>query len=274
MKKLFVLIAALVVFAGQIFAAPVDVNTAKELGVKYLKNNVLSAKDIVDTQLVYTLSSDDEVPYLYVFNHENGFVIVAADDRAYPILGYGEGVFDVNNIPDGLRYYLGFYGRQIQYAIDNEWTADEEVAAQWELLRKEGVTMKTRMEKSVNPLLSTTWNQDYPYNYYAPSCTSYWLGNHCYAGCVATAMSQVMKFWNWPETGVGEHSYNTSTYPGGGAALSANFGETTYNWSIMPNQLGSQANEAAQAVALLMYHCGSFDVSLWRLCQYGLHTSG
>ena len=155
-----------------------------------------------------------------------------------------------------MRYYLGFYGRQIQYAIDNEWTADEEVAAQWELLRKEGVTMKTRMEKSVNPLLSTTWNQDYPYNYYAPSCTSYWLGNHCYAGCVATAMSQVMKFWNWPETGVGEHSYNTSTYPGGGAALSANFGETTYNWSIMPNQLGSQANEAAQAVALLMYHCG------------------
>lgn len=256
MKKLFVLIAALVVFAGQIFAAPVDVNTAKELGVKYLKNNVLSAKDIADAQLVYTLSSDDDVPYLYVFNHENGFVIVAADDRAYPILGYGEGVFDVNNIPDGLRYYLGFYGRQIQYAIDNEWTADEEVAAQWELLRKEGVTMKTRMEKSVNPLLSTTWNQDYPYNYYAPSCTSYWLGNHCYAGCVATAMSQVMKFWNWPETGVGEHSYNTSTYPGGGAALSANFGETTYNWSIMPNQLGSQANEAAQAVALLMYHCG------------------
>lgn len=256
MKKLFTLVAALVVLAGQIFAAPVDVNTAKELGVKYLKNNVLLAKDIADAQLVYTLSSDDDVPYLYVFNHENGFVIVAADDRAYPILGYGEGVFDVNNIPDGLRYYLGFYGRQIQYAIDNEWTADEEVAAQWELLRKEGVTMKTRMEKSVNPLLSTTWNQDYPYNYYAPSCTSYWLGNHCYAGCVATAMSQVMKFWNWPETGVGEHSYNTSTYPGGGAALSANFGETTYNWSIMPNQLGSQANEAAQAVALLMYHCG------------------
>ena len=256
MKKLFTLVAALVVLAGQIFAAPVDVNTAKELGVKYLKNNVLSAKDIADAQLVYTLSSDDDVPYLYVFNHENGFVIVAADDRAYPILGYGEGVFDINNIPDGLRYYLGFYGRQIQYAIDNEWTADEEVAAQWELLRKEGVTMKTRMEKSVNPLLSTTWNQDYPYNYYAPSCTSYWLGNHCYAGCVATAMSQVMKFWNWPETGVGEHSYNTSTYPGGGAALSANFGETTYNWSIMPNQLGSQANEAAQAVALLMYHCG------------------
>ena len=37
-------------------------------------------------------------------------------------------------------------------------------------------------------------------------------------------MSQVMKFWNWPETGVGEHSYTTSNYPGNGQALSVNFG--------------------------------------------------
>ena len=255
MKKLFVLIAAIAIFAGQAFAAPVDVNTAKNLGVKYLKNNVLSAKNIADAQLVYTLSSEDNTPYLYVFSHENGYVVVAADDRAYPILGYGDGVFDVNNIPDGLRYFLGHYGRQIQYAIDSELVAEPDVVEQWELLRKEGITMRTRMEKAVNPLLTTTWDQDWPYNYYAPSCTSYWTNNHCYAGCVATAMSQVMKFWNWPETGVGEHSYTTSSYPGNGAALSANFGETTYEWSIMPNSVTS-ANAGGLAVALLMYHCG------------------
>lgn len=256
MKKLLIVVAALAVFAGQMLANPVDVNTAKDLGVKYLKNNVLSAKNITDAQHVYTLSSENDTPYLYVFNYENGYVVVAADDRACPVLGYGEGTFDVNNIPDGLKYFLGHYGRQIQYAIDNDLVAEEEIAEQWELLRKEGITTRTRMEKAVEPLLSTTWNQDWPYNYYAPSCTSYWTNNHCYAGCVATAMSQVMKYWNWPETGVGEHSYNTSSYPGNGATLSANFGETTYNWSIMPNQLGSQANAAAQAVALLMYHCG------------------
>ena len=120
MKKLLVLVAALVVFAGQSLAAPVDVNTAQNLGAKYLKNNVLSAKDITDVEHVYTLSSENGMPYLYVFNHENGYVVVAADDRAYPILGYSEGApFDVNNIPEGLRYYLGHYGRQIQYAIDN-----------------------------------------------------------------------------------------------------------------------------------------------------------
>ena len=254
MKKLLVIVAALVVFVGQMFAAPVDVNTAKALGAKYLKNNVLSAKDITDVELVYTLQSEDNTPYLYVFNYDNGFVVMAADDRAYPVLGYGEdGAFDVNNVPEGMRYFLGHYGRQIQYAIDNELVAEADVAEQWELLRKEGVTMRTRMEKAVSPLLATVWDQGWPYNYYAPACSSYWTNNHCYAGCVACSMSQVMKFWNWPETGVGEHSYSSSSY---GGTLSANFGATTYNWSIMPNQLGSQANEAAMAVALLMYHCG------------------
>lgn len=254
MKKLLLFTSAVMLFMGQMFANPVDVDTAKNLGAKYLSNNVLSAKNITGIEHVYTLSSDNGTPYLYVFNYENGYVVMAADDRAYPVLGYcDDAAFDVNNIPEGLRYYLGHYGRQIQYAIDNELVADEEVAEQWELLRKEGITMKTRMEKAVNPLISTTWDQGWPYNYYAPACQSYWTNNHCYAGCVATAMSQVMKFWNWPETGNGEHSYSTSSY---GGTLSANFGATTYNWAIMPNQLGSQANEAAQAVALLMYHCG------------------
>ena len=256
MKKFLLVIAALAVFAGQMIANPVDVNTAKELGAKYLKNNVVSAKGITDVQHVYTLSNDEGVAYLYVFNYDNGFVVMAADDRAYPVLGYGEDdLFDINAIPDGMRYYLSHYGRQIQYAIDNELVAEPDVVEQWDLLRKEGVIMKTRMDKAVQPLLATTWDQDWPYNYYAPACNSYWTNNHCYAGCVATAMSQCMKFWNWPETGVGEHSYNTSSYPGNGATLSANFGETTYQWSIMPNSVSS-ANAGGMAVALLMYHCG------------------
>ena len=256
MRKFLFVIAALAVFAGQMIANPVDVNTAKELGAKYLKNNVVSAKGITDVQHVYTLSNDEGVAYLYVFNYDNGFVVMAADDRAYPVLGYGEDdLFDINAIPDGMRYYLSHYGRQIQYAIDNELVAEPDVVEQWDLLRKEGVIMKTRMDKAVQPLLATTWDQDWPYNYYAPACNSYWTNNHCYAGCVATAMSQCMKFWNWPETGVGEHSYNTSSYPGNGATLSANFGETTYQWSIMPNSVSS-ANAGGMAVALLMYHCG------------------
>jgi hypothetical protein len=255
MKKLSLLWLALALSTSFAFAAPINVNMAKSYGQNYVWHTL--GQKSADLSLAYTQATEAGVDALYIFNHEHGYVVVAADDRAHPILGYSEDqAFDPNNIPEGLRYYLGFYARQIQYAIDNNLSMDAEIAEEWYLLGKEGVTSKTRMEKAVNPLLTTTWDQDYPYNYYAPSCSSYWTGNHCYAGCVATAMSQVMKFWNWPETGVGEHSYNTSSYPGNGATLSANFGEATYNWAIMPNQLGSQANEAALAVALLMYHCG------------------
>ena len=233
-------------------AAPIDVNMAKSYGEKYVQNTL--GQKSATLSLAYTQVSEAGVNALYVFNHDHGYVVVAADDRAFPILGYSEDeAFDVENIPDGLRYYLGYYARQIQYAIDNNLPMDAEVAEQWYLLGKEGIISRTRMDRAVSPLLTTTWNQDYPYNYYAPACNNYWTGNHCYAGCVATAMSQVMKYWNWPETGVGEHSYSTSSY---GGTLSVNFGEATYNWAIMPNQLGSQANEAALAVALLMYHCG------------------
>ena len=252
MKRLSLLWLAMALCIGIADAAPIDVNMAKSYGEKYVQNTL--GQKSATLSLAYTQVSEAGVNALYVFNHDHGYVVVAADDRAFPILGYSEDeAFDVENIPDGLRYYLGYYARQIQYAIDNNLPMDAEVAEQWYLLGKEGIISRTRMDRAVSPLLTTTWNQDYPYNYYAPACNNYWTGNHCYAGCVATAMSQVMKYWNWPETGVGEHSYSTSSY---GGTLSVNFGEATYNWAIMPNQLGSQANEAALAVALLMYHCG------------------
>ena len=254
MKKLSLLFLALMVAISTSFAAPVNVNAAKTYGQKFVQNSL--GQKSAELSLAYTKVSEAGVDALYVFNYDGGYVVVAADDRAHPILGYSEGDnFDVNNIPEGLKYYLGHYARQIQFAIDNALPFDSEIAEQWYLVGKEGVMNRTRGEKAVNPLLTTIWDQDWPYNYYAPACNNYWTNNHCYAGCVATAMSQVMKYWNWPETGVGEHSYNTSNYPGGGQSLSVNFGNTTYQWSIMPNQCTS-ANAGAQAVALLMYHCG------------------
>ena len=254
MKRLSLLGLAMALCIGIANAAPIDVNMAQSYGQKYVQNTL--GQKSATLSLAYTQVTEAGVDALYIFNFDHGYVVVAADDRAYPILGYSEdAAFEAGNIPEGLRYYLGFYARQIQYAIDNNLPMDAEIAEQWYLLGKEGVVSRTRMERAVTPLLTTSWDQGWPYNYYAPACSSYWTNNHCYAGCVATAMSQVMKYWNWPETGVGEHSYTTSSYPGGGAALSANFGETTYEWSIMPNQVTS-ANAGGLAVAMLMYHCG------------------
>ena len=254
---------------GASYAAPVDENQARSCGRKFVFNSM--GQKSAELSLAYTGVSEKGTNAFYVFNFNQGYVVVAADDRAYPILGYSPSrPFNANNIPDGLRYYLNYYARQIQFAIDNDLPLDLEIANQWYLVEKEGFVCKTRGGKTVSPLLTTAWGQGYPYNYYAPACDNFWNGNHCYAGCLACAMSQEMKYWNWPETGVGEHTYVS---PAQSDTLSVNFGETTYNWAIMPNEIDAyNVDTAAKAVALLMYHCGvSVDMN-YAAASSGAHT--
>ena len=101
----------------------------------------------------------------------------------------------------------------------------------------------------VAPLVTTTWNQDAPYN---DSCPI-WNGNRCYTGCVATAMAQILKYWEHPAQGVGiSRAYNTTV--NGIAIPPLNF-EIDYHFSDMGNATPQTATEKAN-VARLMYHCG------------------
>ena len=89
---------------------------------------------------------------------------------------------------------------------------------------------------------------------------------HTLTGCAATALAQVMNFWEWPQIGSGYHSYPTNWY----GTQSANFGATYYDWNNMPNKLNSSSSSTQiNAVATLMYHCGvSMDM------DYGFNISG
>ena len=135
---------------------------------------------------------------------------------------------------------------QIQYGIENHLEADEATVWQWEMVKTKGRLTNNRTEEAVEPLLTTTWDQGPPYSLFVP--------DGCLTGCTATAMAQVMKYWNWPVQGTGEHSYEWNGY-----ILSANFGETTYDWDNMIDcyYCGVQATqEQREAVATLMWHCG------------------
>ena len=251
----------LALFVGQLIASPVDVNTARQLGLKYVQGN--ATKKVANLDLVYTQTTESGANALYVFNFEGGYLIMAADDVAQPILAYGEeGCFDANNISDGLAYYLRHYALQIDYAVTNNMTATPEIAEQWEQIRRYGVIKGERATRgNVAPLISTNWDQGSPFNAYCPTGQG-GPGGRAYAGCVATAMSMVMKRWNWPEHGQGSHSYTPSGYP----TQSADFENTYYQWSNMPDNIN---NSNYQAVALLMYHCGvAVDM------QYGANGSG
>lgn len=262
MKKTVLFIMAVAIALGTAFAGPVDVNTAKSLGQKFLQTKTEQAER-TDLQLYYTVKSDNGTPCAYVFNLGNeGFVIVAASDNVRPILGYSyEGPFDASNPHNGAMYMLETYKNSISYAIAENIKATPEIAAQWESLRSYGRLSNKRGNK-VGPLVQTKWDQNNPYNLYAPATQGgeSGSGGRCYAGCVATAMGQVMKFWNHPIQGEGSHGYNCvgygPTYYQYGYQY-ANFGATTYDWENMPRKITTGSpQEQIEAVATLLYHCG------------------
>lgn len=217
-------------------AYPVSRNTAMEIGAKFMNTN--------DLQFVksYNLANDNAA--FYVFNSENGFVIVSANDNTTPILAYSnEGRFEEEIIPVQMQAYLNTYVNQIQYIIDNHIVADENTMRQWEMVQAIGRLNDHKGITVVDPLLTSRWNQNYPYNRFCPDAPG-GPGNHAYAGCVAVAMGQIMRFWGWPENGQGAHG-------------NVNFGNTTYQWSEMLDAIPNDPDiSEVRPIATLLWHCG------------------
>lgn len=264
MKKAFLIIVAAILFMGVANAGPVDQNTAKSYGQRFVASNFESTRS-ASLEHVYTLKDMMGDVSMYVYNvDESGFVIVSADDHFRPIVAYSEeGIFDVNNLSPEMLYYLNLIsdGRS---QLKNR-AVDPEVSIEWESLRNNGRLFSYNGGRSVPFLVQTKWNQNpAPYNSMCPADPN-GPGGHDYVGCVATAMAQLMKYWNYPEQGQGSHSYQClanpyAQYPGHPeyGTLTANFGETTYDWDNMLNSYGSNnyTPEQGDAVALLGYHCG------------------
>ncbi len=233
-------------------ANPVDVNTAKSIGTKFLQasTNVKSADDL---QLVATYNIDRGDAAFYVFNAENGFVIVSADDCATPILAYSdEGVFNADDVPPAMQGYLEGFIERIKYGVSKD-VSDEQILKRWKLVKTTGRMNDKRNTPVVSPLLTSLWDQNRYYNIMCPLAASGGSGGHVYAGCVATAMGQIMYYHKKPVTGKGSHSYTHATY----GTQSVNFGATTYGWGNMPDQLTSgSTDDQKNAVATLLYHCG------------------
>ena len=250
MKKVFILFFVLLCSIS-IYAHPIGVDRAKDLGMAFVNANLNQACQLNDLQLVYTGMSARGETSFYVFNFGNtGFVILSADDNYRPIVGYSdEGIFETENMSPEAAYYLNSIAEGRSQA--HRTAQSVEVAVEWEMLKESGKLPSRNRGKKATYLVETRWNQSDPYNYFCPHASG-GPGGKAYAGCVATAMSQVMKYWDHPLKGSGSHSYNYE-----GQTLTANFGETTYDWDNMPLTItNSSPQEQIDAVAYFMYHCG------------------
>ncbi len=258
MKKSFLLVAILLAF-NSLFADNLNVDQAREFGHKFVKAN-FEQKENNELDLVYTMKSESGEPCFYVFNvSDYGFVMVSATDVVRPILGYSEdGIFETNNIAPGLGFMMEDYQESISYAINAVVEAPAYVKAEWDALSKTGKLKPAERGVKIGPLCPTSWDQKWPYNYYCPDLNRPFASNgKAVVGCVATAMSQIMKYWDHPTQGSGSHTYKPQMDEYGYPEQSANFGETTYDWANMPYQINPNSpQEQIEAVALLGYHCG------------------
>ena len=258
MKKSFLLVAILLAF-NSLFADNLNVDQAREFGHKFVKAN-FEQKENNELDLVYTMNSESGEPCFYVFNvSDYGFVMVSATDLVRPILGYSEnGIFETDNVAPGLGFMMEDYQESISYAMTATIEAPAYVKSEWESLAKTGRLKSQERGVKIGPLCPTSWDQKWPYNYYCPDLNRPFASNgKAVVGCVATAMSQIMKYWDHPTQGTGSHSYKPEMDEYGYPEQSANFGETTYDWANMPYQIDANSpQEQIHAVALLGYHCG------------------
>lgn len=174
-----------------------------------------------------------------------GFVLVAADDRAHSILGYSlTGSFSYENLPPQLDAMLRGYALQIAAA---EQTGKAVIPSDYSDLAQ------PESRKAVAPLLGNiAWNQDAPFNDLCPIDRTY--QQRTPAGCVATAMAQIMKYWGYPRQGIGSRSYLTESQF---LSVSANFGAANYEWEkMLADYNGNYTAEQGAEVAELLYHVG------------------
>lgn len=231
----------------------------EKYAVNYPGNKV--SFQVVETHVI----ENENSPAIYVFNfNNNGYAVVPADDRLYPVLGFSfNTTFNPETAPSNWWYVLNDFGAQVTHVRKNNVDATDRAAAAWANLRNEtsGNLSFLANTRDIPIMLTSTWNQDYPYNYLCPPDPQ-GPGGFVYAGCVATAMSMIMYHWRFPYTGTGSKTY----YPSGYGAQTANFGESYYNYEAMVNNTGNTPN---YDVALLQYHCG-VAVNM----QYGWDGSG
>ena len=240
MKKTIIFILVALFATGSLYADDISVQQALQIASQFAaKDPTAQSKQrkvaavMPNPSLAYTVKSDvSDKDNVYVINYGNdmGFVVVSGETGTDAILGYCDhGAFDYKNCPPQMKEVLDFYSLSIDTLRKNpEFAAKRRVAQSWPSYIGNVI---------VEPLLTTQWNQWAPYNNLCPT--------DCPAGCVPTAVAQIMKYWRWPDVTCDK-------------VAGEDFSGRTYDWDNMIDnyETTSYTAEQADAVAHLMADVG------------------
>ncbi|OFX27986.1 MAG: hypothetical protein A2X08_15750 [Bacteroidetes bacterium GWA2_32_17] len=261
MKKILrlLLTLSLIIFCNiHSFSDPVSLEKAKLIAQNFYSAQYFRVYGIYPQYKAITInpiSYKNVTSYWVCTFSKVGFVIVSGDDNAFPIIGYSfDSKFDLDNIPESAQYWL----KNISESIKNSTNASC-YKNLWAKYSDKQEMLKTQKKylQSVAPFVTTRWDQGINYNNDCP-VNSQGPGGHCVTGCVATAMAQAMKYYNYPERG-----NDSILYTGD---VNIKFEDTYYRWDSMTTYANSTS---ADAISELMFHCG---VTIFM--NYGPNESG
>ena len=245
-------VAVLSVIAGMLVAVSLtahgkDINPQKaaQIAKRYV---TLSHNNSAKAQ-TRGINRTTEAPY-YIFNDARGrgFVIVSGDDEMGEVLAYStERTLDTLNANPCVKLLLEGYRQTFEVLKEGKVIV-------------QGNTRAGQYSQTVSPLLKSKWGQSHPFN----AKTGY-----PYSGCVATAVAQMMYYYQWPAQGRGKNEYNVTYY---NTKKSADFSQSHYDWAnMLPDYRYPVHATSAQedAVALLMS-----DVGIASFMQYTPNASG
>ena len=261
MKKSFIVNAlmalAIVAMSQQTFAGNINESAARNTAKQFIQQQVsagtFKASRGVNLALAHAEASATVAGAhdYYAYNLEGGgWIIVAGEDRAASVLGYSDqGELNFNNLPCNFEGLLNNYKREIEFL---QTCTDDDLVPRIRTAEGKG--------RVVDPLIKTNWGQEMPYFLQCPVYNN----EYCVVGCVATAMAQVMKYWQYPQECSGVSSFYCYDIGRTLPALPA----TTFDYNLMLDSYchwdyntstlvqDTYTDAQAQEVAKLSRYCG------------------
>ena len=217
---------------------------AKEVAINFFNRTYKSRDYLLRTEnqnettvaSTETIKDFNDQTGIYIVNIEpEGFILVTSNSKNVPIAAHSEtGTFELNeDSPDGLKSWIAeniifndlMEAREPVEEVDKQWyyLSEGRMPYPGDLDGNGGssdytVRYSHTVNEQIGPLMQTTWGQWSPYNNFTP--------NGAPTGCVATAMAQIMRYHQSPNT---------------------------FNWSIMPNNpaWGSSSTGSLEVATLM-----------------------
>ena len=175
---------------------------------------------------VYESKAKTKTPIFVYQNSVNGFVLVAQSNNKFAVVGYSpQGEFIKDKVPPFLIALIQQYEDSLQITSEPIQRTINAKAVVAPLLDAKGIALNQYAHENVGD---------------------------CPTGCVATAFTQIMAYYKFPDKGVGSHCYTHSNY----GQLCADFGNTTYNWNN-PTDADYKLLSSHVGIAMDMNYCGS-----------------